>query len=335
MSPTTLPARSRHRPPPSVDAPVLDVVVPVHNEELDLGPCVRRLHALPHARLPVPLPDHRRRQRQHRRTLAVAAGSGRGAAGVGRVHLTEKGRGRALQAVWSALGRAGARVHGRRPVAPTSTRCCRWSRRCSPATPTWRSAPGWRAAPGWCAARKREFISRGYNLLLRGHAAARLLRRAVRLQGDPHRRRRAAAAAGRGHRLVLRHRAAGPRRAGRAAHPRGAGRLGRRPGQPRRHRPDRRRRPSRHRPARPRPAQRPLPLASRCARSSAATPLPRPACRPALPAQLLRFAADRRAVDGGVPAAVRAAAAGCGARRRRTSRPCSSPRSATPRATAG
>ena len=25
---------------------------------------------------------------------------------------------------------------------PTSTRCCRWSRRCSPATPTWPSAPG-------------------------------------------------------------------------------------------------------------------------------------------------------------------------------------------------
>ena len=27
-----------------VVAPVLDVVVPVHNEEIDLEPCVRRLH---------------------------------------------------------------------------------------------------------------------------------------------------------------------------------------------------------------------------------------------------------------------------------------------------
>ncbi len=26
-------------------APVLDVVIPVHNEERDLDPCVRRLHA--------------------------------------------------------------------------------------------------------------------------------------------------------------------------------------------------------------------------------------------------------------------------------------------------
>ena len=83
---------------------------------------------------------------------------------------------------------------------------------------------------------KREVISRGYNLMLRGTLAARFSRRAVRLQGDPARRRRAAAAAGRGHRLVLRHRAAGAGRAQRAAHPRGAGGLGRRPGQPGRHR---------------------------------------------------------------------------------------------------
>ena len=31
--------------PSRIDAPVLDVVVPVYNEEIDLEPCVRRLHA--------------------------------------------------------------------------------------------------------------------------------------------------------------------------------------------------------------------------------------------------------------------------------------------------
>ena len=66
---------------------------------------------------------------------------------------------------------------------------------------------------------KREFISRAYNLLLRGTLATRFSDaqcgfKAIRADVAP-----AAAAAGRGHRLVLRHRAAGARRAQRAAHP--------------------------------------------------------------------------------------------------------------------
>ena len=65
-----------------------------------------------------------------------------------------------------------------------------------------------------------------------------VLRRAVRVQGDTGRCRAAAAADGRGHRVVLRHRDAGARRARRAADPRGAGGLGRRPGQHRAHRED-------------------------------------------------------------------------------------------------
>ncbi len=72
---------------------------------------------------------------------------------------------------------------GRVPTPPcwptwTSTcrrtwpRCCRWSHRCCPATPTWRSGPGCTAGRGSCAAPKREVISRCYNLLLRGTLAA-------------------------------------------------------------------------------------------------------------------------------------------------------------------
>ncbi|MCU1619011.1 MAG: hypothetical protein JWR28_2642, partial [Modestobacter sp.] len=35
-------------------APVVDVVVPVHNEEADLEPCLRRLHAHLSTQLPYP-----------------------------------------------------------------------------------------------------------------------------------------------------------------------------------------------------------------------------------------------------------------------------------------
>ena len=78
------------------------------------------------------------------------------------------------------------------------------------------------------------------------HAGHRLLRRPVRVQGDPSGQGAGAAAADPGRRLVLRHRVAGAGRAGRAAHPRGAGGLDRRPGlagQGARHRPGR---PARH-----------------------------------------------------------------------------------------
>ena len=54
-------------------------------------------------------------------------------------------------------------------------------------------AIGTRLSPrrrGWSAAPKREVISRCYNLMLRGDAGRPVLRRAVRLQGDPRRRRR-------------------------------------------------------------------------------------------------------------------------------------------------
>src|SRR5207248_2350268 len=61
------------------------------------------------------------------------------------------------------------------------------------------------------------------------------------VQGTPRRRRATAAAAGRGRRLVFRHRAAPARRAKRHAHPRGARRLDRGSRLPRRSRADDRR----------------------------------------------------------------------------------------------
>jgi glycosyltransferase involved in cell wall biosynthesis len=94
-SPTSVPAR--------LDAPILDVVVPVHNEEIDLEPCVRRLHAYLAANFPYRFritiadnastdstPDVARRLADDPALAEVEA-----------VHLAEKGRGRALKYVWS------------------------------------------------------------------------------------------------------------------------------------------------------------------------------------------------------------------------------------------
>ena len=110
---------------------------------------------------------------------------------------------------------------------------------------------------------KRELISRAYNSILHTVAARPLQRRAVRLQGRPHRRaRRGLLDDGPRRRLVLRHRAARARPAARAADPRGAGRLGRRPRLARGDRPHRARRPARRRAAGRGRAARPLPRRS-------------------------------------------------------------------------
>ncbi|WP_345712550.1 glycosyltransferase, partial [Kineococcus glutinatus] len=82
-------------------APVLDVVVPVFDEEADLGPCVHRLHA--HlARLPftsrITIADNASTDA----TPQVARALAEELPGVRVVRLEAKGRGRALKAVWSA-----------------------------------------------------------------------------------------------------------------------------------------------------------------------------------------------------------------------------------------
>ncbi len=115
---------------------------------------------------------------------------------------------------------------------------------------------------------KREFISRGYNRILRTVLRARFSDaqcgfKAVRrdVLDEPARRRQ-------GRELVLRHRAAGARAAARAADPRGAGRLGRRPRLARRHRPHRAHRPQGRRAAAGRRAGRALHGASACSARS-------------------------------------------------------------------
>jgi putative flippase GtrA len=87
---------------PDDAAPVLDVVVPVYNEERDLGPCVERLHthlteAFPY-RFRITVADNASTDG----TLAVARALATQYDEVSVVHLDQKGRGRALRTVWSA-----------------------------------------------------------------------------------------------------------------------------------------------------------------------------------------------------------------------------------------
>src|SRR3954466_11493499 len=94
-----LPGTSDAAPAPGPRPPVLDVVVPVHNEETDLEPCLRRLHA--HlCELPFPF---RITVAEHASTDGTATVAARVAAELPEVEvlvLPEPGRGRALRTAW-------------------------------------------------------------------------------------------------------------------------------------------------------------------------------------------------------------------------------------------
>ncbi|MFF1549215.1 glycosyltransferase [Streptomyces sp. NPDC058291] len=170
-SPGTLPARE-HLPAATAGTPVLDVVIPVYNEEKDLQPCVRRLH------------DHLTRTFPYsfRITIADNASTDTTPAVARRLEaripevrnfrLEQKGRGRALRTVWSAsdapilaymdvdlstdlnalLPLVAPLISGHSDLAIGS-----------------RLARDSRVVRG----PKREFISRAYNLILRGSLQAR------------------------------------------------------------------------------------------------------------------------------------------------------------------
>ncbi len=228
--------------------PVLDVVIPVHNEEDDLGPCVRRLHAYLSTELPYGFRITVADNASTDRTLARAHELTECLEGVEVLHLEEKGRGRALRRAWSAseaevlaymdvdlstdlsalLPLIAPLVSGHSDLA-IGTRLARGVTR-----------RPWRQARGDLPQLQPDPAH---------HARRALQRRSVRIQGDPPRRGRPAPAPRRRPRLVLRHRAARARRTVRDAYPRDPGRLGGRPGQQRRPRLHRAGRPSRGRPA--------------------------------------------------------------------------------------
>jgi glycosyltransferase involved in cell wall biosynthesis len=83
-----------------LEEPLIDIVIPVYNEERDLGPSVRRLHDYLASDFPFPavitIADNASRDG----TLAVAQGLANELTRVRVVHLDKKGRGRALRAAW-------------------------------------------------------------------------------------------------------------------------------------------------------------------------------------------------------------------------------------------
>ncbi|MFD9113038.1 glycosyltransferase [Streptomyces bottropensis] len=170
-SPGTLPARE-HLPAGNAGTPVLDVVIPVYNEEKDLRPCVLRLRehlarTFPYA-FRITIADNASTDT----TARVARRLEAELAEVRSFRLEQKGRGRALRTVWSAsdapvlaymdvdlstdlnalLPLVAPLISGHSDLAIGS-----------------RLARSSRVVRGT----KREFISRVYNLILRGSLQAR------------------------------------------------------------------------------------------------------------------------------------------------------------------
>lgn len=170
-SPGTLPARE-HLPAGNAGTPVLDVVIPVYNEEKDLQPCVRRLHehlarTFPYA-FRITIADNASTDT----TPEVAARLEAELSEVKSFRLEQKGRGRALRTVWSA---SDAPVLAYMDV-DLSTDLNALLPLVAPLISGHSDlAIGSRLARSSRVVRgpKREFISRAYNLILRGSLQAR------------------------------------------------------------------------------------------------------------------------------------------------------------------
>ncbi len=153
-------------------SPVLDVVIPVYNEETDLEPCIRRLHAHLAEQFPYPFRITVADNASTDGTLRVATRLSREFDDVEVRHLEEKGRGRALRAVWST---SDAPVLAYMDV-DLSTDLAALGPLVAPLLSGHSDlAIGSRLARGARVVRgpKREFISRCYNLILRGTLAAK------------------------------------------------------------------------------------------------------------------------------------------------------------------
>jgi putative flippase GtrA len=152
--------------------PVLDVVVPVYNEESDLEPSVRRLHAYLTAEFPYPFRITIADNASVDATPAIATRLAAQLPEVESLRMREKGRGRALRAAWTA---SDAQVLAYCDV-DLSTDLAAFLPLVAPLISGHSDlAIGTRLARDSRVVRgaKREFISRSYNLILRGTLAAR------------------------------------------------------------------------------------------------------------------------------------------------------------------
>ena len=164
------------RPGPQVVEPTgtttaLDVVIPVHNEQDDLEPAVRRLHAYLTDHLPLTFRITVADNASTDGTTAIADRLAGELPGVLAVHLTEKGRGRALKKAWSdsdALVLAYMDVDLSTDLAALLPLIAPLISGHSDLAIGTRLHRGSRVVRGT----KREVISRCYNLILRGTLSA-------------------------------------------------------------------------------------------------------------------------------------------------------------------
>ncbi|MFI7454303.1 glycosyltransferase [Nonomuraea sp. NPDC049714] len=172
MSPSTLPTHVAATASAGHHAPVLDVVVPVHNEEHDLEPSVRRLHAHLSDDFPYPFRITVADNASTDRTSRIAAALAAELPEVAFVRLPAKGRGRALKHTWSA---SDAQVLAYMDVDLSTDLAALLPLVAPLITGHSDLAIGSRLSRGARVTRgpKREIISRCYNLLLRGTLAAR------------------------------------------------------------------------------------------------------------------------------------------------------------------
>ncbi|WP_435200564.1 glycosyltransferase [Janibacter sp. GS2] len=151
---------------------VLDVVIPVHNEQATLAACVRRLHAHLVATFPYPFQITVADNASTDATLTVADGLAAQLVGVRAVHLTQKGRGRALNQVWLD---SEAPILAYMDVDLSTDLDALWPLLAPLMSGHSDLAIGTRLHRDSRVVRgaKREFISRSYNLVLRTALGAR------------------------------------------------------------------------------------------------------------------------------------------------------------------
>ncbi|SBS72409.1 Glycosyl transferase family 2 [uncultured Mycobacterium sp.] len=168
----TLPAEQRTAPIGIGGRYILDIVIPVYNEEHDLPACVRRLHQYLQDEVPYRARIIVADNASTDATLAVARQLSEELRDVEVLHLDEKGRGGALAAAWAS---SSADVVAYMDV-DLSTHLSALMPLVAPLVSGHSDiAIGSRLAASSQVVRgvKREVVSRGYNLLLRGLLGAR------------------------------------------------------------------------------------------------------------------------------------------------------------------
>jgi putative flippase GtrA len=152
--------------------PILDVVIPVHNEQVALGSCVRRLRTHLQETFPYPFRITVADNASTDGTWAVATHLAEQLPEVRAAHLDQKGRGRALKAVWSG---SEAPILAYMDVDLSTDLGALWPLVAPLMSGHSDVAIGSRLAHGSRVVRgaRREVISRTYNVLLRRTLGAR------------------------------------------------------------------------------------------------------------------------------------------------------------------